>query len=405
MTYKQLPGNLNLVMLKISSLFLLLVSACSPLGSAKVYRPSSPPEMRTAAAAIAGVDVNNFVPPDPNNPNPRIDLLPSPGKAPMIGMEPLEVLRSDPDSGAYVAFSFRVPPTKYFEVLRESPCDDWTYVQFITKDLLLSNPEKYGSGSYTGDKPTLQCIHLTHRKFRKKSDPTLEGADGVILDSSTARITETGWITQRVKIRVDGWAIKFKDPTPSEIVARLKTPAVSAVDVLQLKAIAYWIEKNKISDYSALIRPLLPLVDSERALVGWNSGSIALLNGLAATEDPAAPDDIYRTIMLSGIRRMLLPGSLHTVGFERSSTSSQTAANVIACRNQAGGKEVLRKVLLEATVRQHKTTAVMALILMGDSDFVRESLKKNLLGDVSGFARDRLAMPHILAMRCPYRSM
>ena len=47
----------------------------------------------------------------------------------------------------------------------------------------------------------------------------------------------------------------------------------------------------------------------------------------------------------------------------------------------------------------------MALILMGDSDFVRESLKKNLLGDVSGFARDQLAIPHILEMRCPYRSM
>jgi len=85
--------------------FVAILDGCSGQGSAKPYRPQSPPEFRTAAASIMGKDVNNSVPDDPDNTNPRIRLQSSPGKAPLIGNRPVEVLASSNKSGAYVAYS------------------------------------------------------------------------------------------------------------------------------------------------------------------------------------------------------------------------------------------------------------------------------------------------------------
>lgn len=76
-----------------------------------------------------GKDVNNSVPDDLDNPNPRIRLQPSPGKAPLIGDSSVEVLASNRKSGVYVAFTGQVPVTQYFQVLRRADCDDWVYLQ------------------------------------------------------------------------------------------------------------------------------------------------------------------------------------------------------------------------------------------------------------------------------------
>ena len=133
------------------------LAACTGLGTAKPYMPVSPPEMRTAAASIMGKDVNNAVPADPRNPHPAIDLSPSPGKAPLIGQAPVEVLRSDPKSGAYIAFTGQVPPTRYFQVIGRADCDNWLYLQLMNADMIINRPNYYAGGEYTGDKAALKC--------------------------------------------------------------------------------------------------------------------------------------------------------------------------------------------------------------------------------------------------------
>ena len=385
--------------------FAASLAACTGLGSAKTYMPSSPAEMRTAAASIMGKDVNNAVPADPNNPNPVIDLPPSPGKAPLIGQVPVEVLRSDPKSGAYIAFTGQVPPTKYFEVVRRADCDNWLYLQLMNADMIINRPGYYGGGQYTGDKAALKCAGVFHRKFRDKSDERLIGTDGVIFDHESAVFTDVdGWFNQNRKLHMDGWAIKFGEPSPEAIRIRLSTPVTSAIDVVQLRAAAFWIEKHHVSELAGDLRHILPLKDSIVALTDWKGADLHLFRALASVEDGVESDDVFRTILDAGIAKMLRPGSETTVASSVLGEVPFVAANVIVCRNQPGAKEELRKVLLQATIRQHKLASAKGLIALGDAEFVREQLNKGRLGDLSTKVMAMLSGIDVEPFACPYRS-
>ncbi|WP_126448099.1 hypothetical protein [Sulfuricystis multivorans] len=352
-----------------------------------------------------GKDVNNTVPPDPDNPHPAVGLPPTPGKAPLIGQAPVEVLRSDPKSGAYIAFTGQVPPTKYFEVIGRADCDDWLYLQLMNADMIINRPRYYAGGEYTGDKAALKCAGVFHRKFRDKSDDRLVGADGVIFDHESAVFTDVdGWFNQNRKLHMDGWAIKFVEPSVETIRARLATPVTSAIDVVQMRAAAFWIEKHHASDLAADLRRILPLKDTHQALTDWKRADHLLLRALASVEDDAEPDDVFRTILDAGIAKMLRPGAQTTVSSAILGEVPFVAANVIVCRKQPGAKEELRKVLLQATIRQHKLASAKGLIALGDSDFVKEQLNQGRLGDVSAKVMTMLSGIDVEPFACPYRS-
>ncbi len=381
------------------------LAACTGLGSAKPYMPVSPPEMRTAAASIMGKDVNSAVPVDPRNPHPAVDLAPTPGKAPLIGQTPVEVLRSDPKSGAYIAFTGQVPPTKYFEVIGRADCDNWLYLQLMNADMIINRPGYYGGGEYTGDKAALKCAGVFHRKFRDNSDERLVGADGVIFDHESAVFTDVdGWFNQNRKLHMDGWAIKFVEPSAETIRARLAAPVTSSIDVVQLRAAAFWIEKHHASDLADDLRRILPLNGTGQALTDWKGADNLLFRALASVEVDAEPDDVFRTILNAGIAKMLRPGSQTTVASSILGEEPFVAANVIVCRNQPGAKEELRKVLLQATIRQHKLASAKGLIAMGDSEFVREQLNQGRLGDLSTKVMAMLSGNDVEPFACPYRS-
>lgn len=385
--------------------FVVTLAACSGFGTAKVYMPNSPPEMRTAAASIMGNDVTNYVKADPNNLNPVIDLPPSPGKAPLIGQDPVEVLRSDPKSGAYIAFTGQVPPTKYFEVLRRADCDNWLYLQLMNADMLIHRPGYYGGGQYAGDKAALKCAGAFHRKFRDKTDERLVGSDGVIFDHESAVFTDVdGWFNQNRKLHMDGWAIKFVEPTIETIRTRLSTPVTSAIDTVQLRAAAYWIEKHHVAELAGELRRILPLENLRVALTDWRGADPLLFRALASVEDSIAPDDVFRTILDAGIAKMLRPGTDTTVSSAVVGEVPFVAANVIVCRNQSGAKEELRKILLQATIRQHKLASAKGLIALGDQEFVREQLNKGRLGDMYTKVMAMLSGIDVEPYACPYRS-
>jgi hypothetical protein len=235
--------------------FVAILAGCSGQGSAKPYRPQSPPEFRTAAASIMGKDVNNSVSDDPDNLNPRIRLQPSPGKAPLIGNRPVEVLASNNKSGAYVAFTGQVPVTQFFRIIGRADCDDWVYLQPITPF-----EDYYKSGDYTGDKPALQCLGKVHQRYRNKSDERLAGSDGVVFDALSAKyIDRDDSAYGPRKIHMDGWAIKFVEPTSADIAARLDTKPLSPIDIVQFKTAAYWVEKHRVAAFAPALRKLLPL--------------------------------------------------------------------------------------------------------------------------------------------------
>ena len=323
----------------------------------------------------------------------------------MIGQIPVEVLRSDPKSGAYIAFTGQVPPTRYFEIVRRADCDNWLYLQLMNADMLINRPGYYGGGQYTGDKAALKCAGVFHRRFRDKSDERLVGADVVVFDHESAVFTDVdGWFNQNRKLHMDGWAIKFVEPSPEAIRSRLAAPITSAVDIVQLRAAAFWIEKHHASDFAGDLRYILPLKNSSEALTDWKGADLLLFRALASVEDGLEPDDVYRTVLDAGIAKMLRAGSETTVASSLLGEVPFVAANVIVCRNQPGAKEELRKILLGATIRQHKLASAKGLIALGDMEFVREQLNQGRLGDLSTKVMAMLSGTDVDPFACPYRS-
>lgn len=390
------------IVLRLAWLFPLaaILAGCTGLGSAKPYRPQSPPEFRTAAASIMGKDVNNSVPDDPENPNPRTRLQPSPGKAPLIGDSPVEVLASNRKSGAYVAFTSQVPVTQYFQVLRRADCDDWVYLQPI-------NPfvADYKSGGYTGDKAALQCADKVHKRYRDKTDERLAGADGVVFDAQSAVFTDRDGLTDGSrKIHMDGWAIKFAEPTAADIEARLNSRPLSPIDVVQFKTAAYWVEKHRAATFAPALRKLLPLAPDQSALHSWGETEHAALRALVMVEPSDASIDPYVQILEAGIAKMLVSGSQYAVPGPKIGNAPFLAANVLVCRNEPSTAEFLERVMLNATVLQHKMAAVKGLVALGRSKLVSKSLADGKLGNISTKVRDLLAGRDPFPFACPIAS-
>lgn len=364
------------------SILLVVLEACSGLGSAKTYIPTSPPEMKTAAASLMGRDVNNRLPAPDANSIPRIEIPVSHGRAPLIGERAVEVTRSDIKSGAYIAFTSQVPPTRYFDILGRADCDNWVYLQLMNTEMLINRPKYYGGGEYTGDKAAFKCAGIFHQNYRDNSDPRLIGSDGVIFDVESAVFTDTaGWFIQNRKLHMDGWAIKFVNPSIETIRSRLEQPPVTPVDLLQLRAAAYWVEVNHVSALADSLRSLLLLKTPRDVIFSWRPTDRYILHALAAVEDESSPDDVFRAILEAGVYPMLRQGHQSSEGVSATGDAPYLAANVMICRDQPGTKETFRRVLLGATIRQHKLAAAKALIHIGDTNFVRKELRDGNLGD------------------------
>lgn len=374
-----------------------ILAGCTSFGSAKPLRPQSPPEFRTAASSIMGKDVNNSIPDDPDNPNPRIRLQPSPRKAPLIGDSAVEVLASNRKSGAYVAFTGQVPVTQYFQVLRRADCDDWVYLQPI-------NPfvADYKSGGYTGDKAALQCANKVHKQYRGKTDERLAGADGVVFDAQSAVFTDRDGPTDGPrKIHMDGWAIKFVEPTAADIEARLNSRPLLSIDIVQFKTAAYWVEKHRAATFAPVLRKSLPLAPEQSALHSWGETEHAALRALVMVELPDASTDPYIQILEAGIAKMLVPGSQYAVPGPKVGNAPFLAANVLVCRNKPGTALFLERVMLNATVYQHKMAAVKALVALGKVGMVSKSLTDGKLGNITTNVRNLLIGRDPIPFTCP----
>jgi hypothetical protein len=98
-------------------------------------------------------------------------------------------------------------------------------------------------------------------------------------------------------------------------------------------------------------------------------------------ESADASIDPYVQILEPGIAKMLIPGSDYAVSGLTVGSAPFLAANVLVCRHESGTAELLEQVMLEATVYQHKMAAVKALVALGKSNIVRNSLAYGKLGN------------------------
>lgn len=401
MPARYLPG-----MLRTLSLLPLLfaIAACSSTGAGKLSKQQTAPEYRTAAASLLGADLGKQTSEESAGDAPRIRLSPSPGNGRMLGEKPREVLESDKRSGAYVAFTGQVPVTKYFRVLGSADCEDWIYLQLANPSMVKTFPKYYVSPDYDEDKAPAQCVRLFRKKYKESSDERLVGADGVIFDAETAKFFEVdGMAIGHKKLSMAGWAIKFVDPSREEIAERLSKRAATAIDVLQMKAAAHWVEVNGASDFAPAMRSLLPMKSKGESLYGWKDADRALLKALAAVEPASAPIAPYMAILEAGKPDAVLPGPVVSAPVSGVQDIPFVAANVLVCRNLPGTADYLENVLLNANVLQHRMAAAKGLLALGERQRIERLLAENRLGSEHGRVFD-LLKGDSSPFKCPYRS-
>ncbi len=322
----------------------------------------------------------------------------------MAGDRPKEILESDRKSGAYVAFAGQVPVTKYFRVTGRADCEDWIYLQLANPSMVKTFPKYYVSPDYDEDKAPAQCVRLFRKKYREGSDERLVGADGVIFDAETAKYLEVDGVTiGHKKLYMTGWAIKFVEPTKEEIAERLAKRASSAIDVLQMRAAAHWVEENKAADFAPAMRKLLPLRSKEEALYGWNDAGRALLKALASVEPASASAAPYMSIRDAGMSGAAATEPVVAVPVSGIQDVPYVAANILVCRNTPGTADHLENILLGANVLQHRMAAAKGLVALGEVRRVERLLTENRLGSDYNRVFD-LLKGDPSPFRCPYRS-
>lgn len=122
--------------------------------------------------------------------------------------------------------------------------------------------------------------------------------------------------------------------------------------------------------------------------------------------EPAdASIDPYVQILEAGIATTLRPGSDYAVSGLTVGYAPFLAANVLVCRHEHGTAELLERVMLNATIIQHKLAATKALVTLGKSDVVRKQLADGKLGNISTKAVDMLDGRDPLMFFCPIASL
>ena len=138
--------------------------------------------------------------------------------------------------------------------------------------------------------------------------------------------------------------------------------------------------------------------------MAWRDVDHAVLKALAVIDPENAPDDIYKEIMMDGLVAMVHANPRVTIASTTAADAPFVAANVLACRNNPGTKELMERVLLQATIRQHKLAAAHALIAMGYREQVQLRLRDGSLGDVSTTVATYLDGRDPYMFTCPGRS-
>ena len=306
------------------------------------------------------------------DPKARIKLKPTPGGE-TIYEAGQETLTSMP-SGGYFAFISQVPITKYFTIVRRADCNEWgTYSPLSAEGLTLFK-EQILTGQYRRDKPWYSCLSEFDAHYAA-GDARLKDADGAIFDLNSTRIDRNAihWtlFTNNVKILMNGWAIKFTDPTPEQINEQLKIIPSDrdVIGQLQFKTLIYWIEANKATHYVAQMLALLPINDRNRGTEYWYDPDQAILRALGRIAADSIPIDVWMSVIEKGKHPGWPPIATPT------GDAMNTAANILVCRKE-DKKELVRRftaVITGPYPFAHIYAAATALRTMGFADVVEKN--------------------------------
>lgn len=387
----------------------LLLSACAtstvPLPGRAVPIDPSITHKRMASLIVNGGRQPAWDQPD-RDLTARIQLEPTPGAMQKRARERIyrgEVLTSGPYSDHYVAIIQTIPITRFFRVLRKVQCDTRMWVTLVSPSMVRSNP-MYVSGISRNEEPAYGCEKHFHERFRAGNDPELAGADGVLVDSETVKnFGDHGPFVNQMHFGMQGYAIQFGEPTDAEIRALLARMPVSPIEIRQVRALAYWLEKRQaINRYRELMKLATPRPDGLGIFYDWNLGAIALLRALAA--DPNPVDRPFLLSILAASADVSADGrdpEMPRVVRSSRNDYAIVAAHALACLGP--DPDTIRELVRIAHfgVRNpHKTAAVQVLATWGETR--RLDLKAHPALTRIDFLTDR-ALRGEMNFSCPYR--
>ena len=360
---------------------LCVLSGCVFNGQSPFYVPKVMTEKEKQAAlfrAEANYQMTGKVPDGRLahiDPKARIKLKPTPGNE-TIHEAGQEVLTSMP-SGGYFAFISQVPITKYFTIVRRADCNEWGMYSPLSVEALNLYKAQIQTGQYRRDKPWYACLAEFDAHYAD-GDARLKDADGAIFDIDSTRIDRNAihWtlLSNKIKILMNGWAIKFSDPTPEQINARLEIiPSYnSPIDQLQFTTLIYWIEANKATQYVDKMLALLPINDRERSPKYWFAQDQRLLYALARIAPDSIPLSTWLNILESGRNTSIAPD--YPIVTDTGS-AMDTAANVIVCRkdDKKNVEPRLTAIITGPYPYQSKMAAARALRTMGFAEVLQKN--------------------------------
>lgn len=309
-----------------------------------------------------------------------------------------EVLFSDQHTGAYVADVIRVPITKYFRLVRPIECDKYAFYQILTPRVIAANKMSYVTGEFKGSEPYYACEEEYMERYAD-GHADMAGADGAIFDQQETKVpTKTLPFYPMVHIVVPGYAIKFGEPTDSEIREVLSKLPKDRIQLLQYQTVLYWMEKNGANQYLPYLSKILSSL-SKRSVLGspLKGVRLATLRTLAVM-DPGSPESI----------EMFLQQFAHRHYGAYEGTNQMYAANVLACSGRKDLAPQIQQIAMERMSSNAQASgAAEALYMLGRADMI-EMIAKKLEKDgqmaSAHFARQIAQGKSLTPFSCPPKS-
>lgn len=290
---------------------------------------------------------------------------------------------------AYINYAEAMPTSHYFEILKPLDCDHWFWLTEIRDASQIDGNKQYylKRRPWTESSWAAQCFKKMHKILHDTDDPVLKVADGVIFDYKQFRIKNRGTpIIGYHHVYMPGWAIRFKDPTPGELMERLKSRPANVLEWRQIEAAAKASGRQQLKEAIPLLVALIQRNLVVQEGLRDNVTAKAVLEGLALMPAEDVDQEIWWSLLEGGARNTKTtkpdPSKLKLNGF--AGAAAVIASRALFCANRPGLLERMTNVFATTLELDRMLAAAMTIAALEPAGFDR---LQRTVGAAAGTAR------------------
>lgn len=289
----------------------------------------------------------------------------------------------------YVTYAEGMPTSHYFEILQPLNCDHWFWLTELKEASQVQGNKQYfiKRRSMTESSWPAQCFKKMHKILSETNDSVLKAADGVIFDYDQFRIVNKGTpIIGYHHVFMPGWAIRFKDPTPVELLDRLKSRPANVVEWRQIEAAAKASGRQQLKEAIPLLVALIQRNLVVQEGLRDNVTAKAVLEGLALMPAEDVDQEIWWSLLEGGARSTKTtkpdPSKLKLNGY--AGAAAVIASRALFCANRPGLLERMTNVFATTLELDRMLAAAMTIAAIDPVGFDR---LQRTVGATAGTAR------------------